>query len=394
MLLLLQVPQVPQLLLVPQLPQVPLLILMSLMLLVQQCSSWKLLKRLKKLQGLKRLEAPKGKFPTTLTFLTTLTLAPTPLTQFNLSNLWRQNLILASFLLLTMNKFYGTGVAIVTPFAADGQVDFEGLKKLINYLIDGGIDYLVSLGTTGESATLSKDEKKKVFEFTAEIVNKRVPLIAGIGGNNTYEIVESVKNFAIDGYDAILSVSPYYNKPTQEGIYQHYKAIAENASLPIILYNVPGRTGSNITAETTVRLANDFKNIIAIKEASGNFDQFNQIMRDKPADFMLISGDDPVTLPMMALGAVGVISVVGNALPRQFSNMVRLCAKGDYQAAQKAHYQFIEFTRLMFVDGNPGGVKTALKYLGICEDYLRLPLVPVSAKTAEKIIEETKKITR
>jgi len=266
-----------------------------------------------------------------------------------------------------MNKFHGTGVAVVTPFQINGQVDYDGLTNVINYLIDGGVEYLVSLGTTGESATLSQPEKEKVWAHTSTVVAGRVHLVAGIGGNNTHEVVEQVKQFNTPGYDAILSASPNYNKPTQEGIYQHYKAIAEAAALPIILYNVPSRTGSNISAETTVRLANDFKNIIAIKEASGNFDQFNQIMRDKPESFLFISGDDPVTLPMIALGAVGVISVIGNALPRQFSDMVRLCLSGDFKSAQKAHSQLIDFTRLMFVEGSPAGVKTALKHLGICE---------------------------
>jgi len=289
--------------------------------------------------------------------------------------------------------FHGTGVAMVTPFDAQGQVDYAGLENLINYLIDGGVNYLVSLGTTGESATLSKDEKKKVWAFTAEKVNKRVNLVAGIGGNNTLEVVKEVKEFDTTGYDAILSASPHYNKPIQEGIYQHYKAIAEAAPLPIILYNVPGRTGSNMSAETTVRLARDFKNIIAIKEASGNFEQFNQIMRDKPADFLFISGDDPVTLPMMAMGAVGVISVVGNALPKQFSGMINTCMTGDFKAAHEAHYQLIEFTRLMFAEGSPGGVKTALKQLGVCGDALRLPLVQVSESTASKIEAELKTIT-
>jgi len=291
-----------------------------------------------------------------------------------------------------MNMFHGTGVAMVTPFDTNGQVDYAGLENLINYLIDGGVNYLVSLGTTGESATLSKEEKKQVWAFTAEKVNKRVNLVAGIGGNNTHEVVEAVKQFNTTGYDAILSASPHYNKPIQEGIYQHYKAIAEAAPLPVILYNVPGRTGSNMTAETTVRLAHDFKNIIGIKEASGNFDQFNQIMRDKPEDFLFISGDDPVTLPMMALGAVGVISVVGNAIPRQFSELINICMTGDFKAAQKAHYQFIEFTRLMFAEGSPGGVKTALKHLNICGDSLRLPLVQVSPSVAEKISIELKKL--
>ncbi|MGZ3753879.1 MAG: 4-hydroxy-tetrahydrodipicolinate synthase [Mucilaginibacter sp.] len=292
-----------------------------------------------------------------------------------------------------MNKFFGTGVAMVTPFHADGQVDYDGLKNLINYLIDGGIEYLVSLGTTGESVTLSDEEKKKIFAFTAEVVNGRAGLVAGIGGNNTLDVVEQIKQFNTKGYDAILSSSPSYNKPTQEGIYQHYKAIAAASALPIILYNVPGRTGSNMSAETTVRLANDFKNIIGIKEASGNFDQFNQIMRDKPEGFLLISGDDPVALPMMALGAVGVISVIGNALPRQLSDMIRICLTGDYKAAHTAHYSLIEFTRLMFAEGSPAGVKTALKQLGICGDTLRLPLVQVSAQAAAKIISETQKLT-
>ena len=291
-----------------------------------------------------------------------------------------------------MNKFFGTGVAMVTPFHADGQVDYDGLKNLINYLIDGGIEYLVSLGTTGESVTLSDEEKKKIFAFTAKVVNGRVGLVAGIGGNNTLDVVEQIKQFDTKGYDAILSSSPSYNKPTQEGIYQHYKALAGASTLPIILYNVPGRTGSNMSAETTVRLANDFKNIIGIKEASGNFDQFNQIMRDKPEGFLLISGDDPVALPMMALGAVGVISVIGNAMPRQLSDMIRICLTGDFKAAQAGHYSLIEFTRLMFIEGSPAGVKTALKQLGICGDTLRLPLVQVGAQTAASIISETQKL--
>ncbi|MFI5139541.1 MAG: 4-hydroxy-tetrahydrodipicolinate synthase [Sphingobacteriales bacterium] len=290
-----------------------------------------------------------------------------------------------------MNKFYGTGVAMVTPFQANGQVDYDALGKLINYLIDGGLEYLVSLGTTGESATLSAEERKQVWAFTSKVVDGRVGLVAGIGGNNTFEVVEQIKQFDTEGYDAILSASPHYNKPSQEGIYQHYKAIAENSPLPVILYNVPSRTGSNVSAETTVRLAHDFKNIIGIKEASGNFDQINQIMRDKPESFLMISGDDPITLPMIALGGVGVISVTGNALPRQTSDMVRLCLAGDFKAAQKTHSQLIDFTRLMFVEGSPAGVKTALKQLGICGDTVRLPLVQVSEATATKIIQETKK---
>jgi len=287
-----------------------------------------------------------------------------------------------------MNRFYGTGVAMVTPFRADGQVDYDALGRLINHLIEGGVEYLVSLGTTGESATLNKEEKKQIWKFTAEFVNKRVLLVAGIAGNNTLETVAEIKDFDTTGYDAILSASPHYNKPTQEGIYQHYKAIAEASPLPVILYNVPSRTGSSVSAETTVRLANEFKNIIGIKEASGNFELMNQLMRDKPEDFLLISGDDPISLPMIAMGAVGVISVVGNALPKQFSDMIRLCLAGDFKAAQPAHYSMIEFTRLMFAEGSPAGVKSALKTLGVCGDTLRLPLVPVSDTAVEKIKEQ------
>src|ERR1700748_3287676 len=213
-----------------------------------------------------------------------------------------------------MNKFNGTGVAMITPFQTSGEVDFAGLEAVINHIIGGGVEYIVSLGTTGESATLNKDEKKQVWKRTVELTNGRVPLVAGIGGNNTYEVLKDLEAFDATGYDAVLSVSPYYSKPTQEGIYQHYKAIAEKSPLPVILYNVPGRTGSCLSAETTLRLAHDFKNIIATKEASGSFELFNQIMRDKPADFKLISGDDPVTLPMMAMGASGIISVSGNAV--------------------------------------------------------------------------------
>lgn len=292
-----------------------------------------------------------------------------------------------------MNKFHGTGVAVVTPFNADGTVDYNGLRKLINYLIDGKVEYLVSLGTTGEASTLNKAEKKKIWEFTAEVNNGRLPLVAGIGGNDTAEVVNSVKTFEINGYDAILSASPYYNKPTQEGIYQHYKAISENSSLPVLLYNVPGRTASNVSPETTCRLATDFKNIIGTKEASGNFDQFNQIMRDKPVDFMLISGDDPVAMPMIALGAVGVISVIGNALPRQLSDLIRLCLNGDYTNALPQHLNLIEFTKMMFAEGNPAGTKAALQHLGICDDHLRLPLVKVSEQLRSSIIAETARIT-
>jgi len=292
-----------------------------------------------------------------------------------------------------MNKFQGTGVALVTPFNTDGTVDYNGLKNLINQLVEGGIDYLVSLGTTGETATMTKEEKKKVWAYTAEINNNRLPLVAGIGGNNTLAVAEDIKAFDTTGYSAILSVSPYYNKPTQEGIYQHYKYLAEVSPLDLILYNVPGRTMSNMTPETTCRLAHDFKNIVATKEASGSFDQFNKIMRDKPEDFLLISGDDPITLPMIALGASGIISVVANALPKQFSDMVRQCLDGDFKGAIPAHLSLIEFTRLAFVEGNPAGVKAALKHLNICGDTVRLPLIKASTMLEKSIIAEIEKLT-
>ncbi len=291
-----------------------------------------------------------------------------------------------------MKKFHGTGVAVITPFQTDGPVDFPALETVIENLIDNGIDYLISLGTTGESATLNPAEKKEIWKFTALTVAGRVPLVAGIGGNYTAAVIENIKNLDKQGFDAILSVSPYYNKPTQEGIYQHYKAVAATTDLPVILYNVPGRTGSNITAETTVRLAHDVSNIIAVKEASGNFEQFNHILRDKPADFMLISGDDPVTLPMIALGAVGVISVIGNAVPQLFSDMIRLCLEGKWEAARIIHLQLIEFTRLMFTDGNPAGVKEALQLSGLCSNTLRLPLVNVNPTISRLIAEELKKL--
>jgi len=291
-----------------------------------------------------------------------------------------------------MNRFHGTGVALVTPFNADGSVDYDGLEKLINYQIDGKVEYLVSLGTTGESATLNKEEKKKIWAYTAEINNGRLPLVAGIGGNYTAEVIEAIRDFERNGYDAILSASPYYNKPTQEGIYQHYKAISESTDMDVLLYNVPGRTASNVSPDTTCRLGHDCKNIIGTKEASGSFDQFNQIMRDKPEDFLLISGDDPVALPMIALGGAGLISVVGNALPFELSEMIRLCLGGDFKAAQPLHLQLVEFTRLIFAEGNPAGVKAALKHLGICGDQVRLPLVSASADLAASIAAQIRKI--
>ena len=281
---------------------------------------------------------------------------------------------------------------MVTPFNADGSIDHSGLKNIIDHIISGGVEYIVSLGTTGEAATLSSDEKKEIWDATAEHTAGRVPLIAGIGGNNTAEVVRDLKKFDSKAFHAVLSVSPYYSKPTQEGIYQHYKAIAEASELPVFLYNVPGRTSMNITADTTLRLAHDFKNIIGTKEASGSFDQFNMIIRDKPEDFLFISGDDAIALPLISIGAVGVISVIGNALPGILSTMVRMCLDGKFIEAQPLHYSLIDFTNLCFAEGNPGGVKSALKLLNICDDTLRLPLVNVSTKTTSLLKEELQKL--
>ena len=282
-------------------------------------------------------------------------------------------------------RFRGLGVALVTPFRDNGQIDYAGLERLIEHQITGGVDYVVTMGTTGESVTLTKEEKHQLLAQTILFVRNRVPVVLGVGGNNTAEVIESLQSFEMDGVDAILSVSPYYNKPTQEGIYQHYKAIAQVSLRPIILYNVPGRTGSNITAETTVRLARDFANIIAIKEASANLDQMGAILKHMPKDFMLISGDDALTLPIIAMGGVGVISVAGNALPQECSLLVNAALNGDLATARKEHLRLHEVINLLFVEGNPGGIKYVLKALGVCGDTLRLLLVNVSAATEKKL---------
>jgi 4-hydroxy-tetrahydrodipicolinate synthase len=277
-------------------------------------------------------------------------------------------------------KFTGTGVAIVTPFNSDGTLDEQGMKKLVDHLIDGKVDYLVVLGTTGESATIHGKEKQQVFSMVAAMVAGKIPLVAGIGGNDTNEVLEGFKSFDLSGYDAILSVSPYYNKPNQHGIFQHYKIISDAAPLPVIMYNVPGRTGMNVTAETTLLIAHECKNIFATKEASGNLDQIMHIIKNKPDDFMVISGDDGLTLPMIALGAEGVISVVANAYPYGFSEMTRLCMKGNFAAARALHYKYIDIINSMFAEGSPSGVKAYLAEMGICGNHFRLPVYPVSAK--------------
>ena len=284
------------------------------------------------------------------------------------------------------------GVALITPFNEDGTIDFPALARLIEYQIQNGIDYLVALGTTAETPTLTEDEKARVRAFIIEKVNGRVPIVLGLGGNNTNAIVENLKTQNFDGIDAILSVVPYYNKPSQEGIYQHYKAIASATKLPVILYNVPGRTGVNMTAETTLRLARDFDNIVAIKEASGNITQMDDIIKNKPSDFMVISGDDGITFPLITLGAVGVISVIGNAFPREFSRMVRLALNGDYASALTIHHRFTELFSLLFVDGNPAGEKCLLHAMGYIQNQLRLPLVPTRITTYEKIRDVLQKL--
>ena len=279
----------------------------------------------------------------------------------------------------------GMGVALITPFKEDESVDYEALGRLVDYLLQNGADYLVVLGTTAETPTLTEEEKKKIIELVVTKVRHRIPIVLGVGGNCTKSVVDKLKNDNFEGIDAILSVVPYYNKPSQEGIYQHYKAIAQATELPVILYNVPGRTGVNMTAETTLRLARAFKNIIAVKEASGNITQMDDIIKNKPKDFNVISGDDGITFPLITLGAIGVISVIGNAFPREFSRMVRLALAGDYDSARTIHHRFTELFSLLFVDGNPAGVKSMLSMMGFVENRLRLPLVPTRIVTYEKI---------
>ena len=281
----------------------------------------------------------------------------------------------------------GMGIALVTPFKADGSVDYEALVKLVEYQVQNGTDYLVVLGTTAETPTLTETEKAEIKRLVVTQVRRRVPVVLGVGGNCTRAVVDTLRQADLQDVDAILSVVPYYNKPSQEGIFRHYEAIAEATTRPVILYNVPGRTGTNMTAETTLRLARTFRNIVAVKEASGNIKQMNDIIKNKPADFQVISGDDGITYPLIALGAVGVISVIGNAFPREFSRMVRLALEGDYDNARVIHSRFMDLFDLLFVDGNPAGVKSMLNMMGFIENRLRLPLVPTRLTTYEKIRE-------
>ena len=290
------------------------------------------------------------------------------------------------------HKFSGTGVAIVTPFRKDGSIDFNALIKLTKHLLKAKVNYIVALGTTGESVTLNKEEKQAVINIIKKEIKGKIPLVIGIGGNNTQEIVNNIKNQDFTGISAILSVSPYYNKPSQKGLYKHYKDIANACPVDVILYNVPGRTGGNISAETTLKLATDFKNIVAIKEASANFEQIMEIIKNKPEDFAVISGDDALTLPLISIGMTGVISVVANAYPSEMSEIVNHTLKGNFKKAQEYHYKLIDFTNCIFSEGNPSGIKAALQIKGIIENNLRLPLTKITKSTFNKLSDIMKDI--
>ncbi len=288
--------------------------------------------------------------------------------------------------------FVGTGVALVTPFKKDFSVDTEALTKIVNFVIDGGVEYLVALGTTAESATLNSDEKELVIKTIKEANAGRLPLVLGVGGNNTMKVVEELQTRDFTGFSAILSVSPYYNKPTQEGIYQHFKMIAQASPLPIILYNVPGRTASNVLPSTVVRLANDFKNVIAIKEAAGDIVQAMKLIQHAPKDFLVISGDDMITLPMVLAGGAGVISVIGEGFPKEFSEMVRLGLQRKVDEAYNLHYKLADSIDMIFEQGNPGGIKEVFKARGLSENTVRLPLVNVNEDLAKRLESFTKNI--
>lgn len=277
-----------------------------------------------------------------------------------------------------IDRFKGTGVAIVTPFKKSGAIDFDAFEVILNHVITGGVEFIVVLGTTGEASTLSKHERKALIEFSVEKINNRVALVVGIGGNSTSEVVLNIHGTPFKGIDAILSVCPYYNKPQQEGIFLHFKSIAESSPVPVILYTVPGRTSSNINANTTLRLAREVPNIMGIKEASGNFEQIYTVIKNKPENFLVLSGDDALTLPLISAGADGVISVVANAYPKEFSAMVKYGLRGEFDKARNFHYTLLDFMNALFLDGSPSGIKAALEIMGLCQNLVRLPLVPVN----------------
>jgi 4-hydroxy-tetrahydrodipicolinate synthase len=290
-----------------------------------------------------------------------------------------------------MEKFAVTGVAIVTPFKDDSGVDYDALGRVVNHVIKGGVDYIVVMGTTGEASTLARDEKKSVLSAVIKAVAKRVPLVVGIGGNNTADVVSTVRELDLSGADAILSVAPYYNKPSQNGIFHHFRAISENSPLPLIIYNVPGRTSSNISSDTCLKLANECKNIVAIKEASGDLAHIMRIIRGKPEKFLVISGDDMLTIPIMAVGGAGVISVLANAYPKECSSLVNHMMNSNYKDASELQMKLIEKIELCFADGNPSGIKAFLSIMNLCRNNLRLPLVPVNQAVfgrIQKVVEK------
>ena len=290
------------------------------------------------------------------------------------------------------NIFKGLGIALVTPFTSDGQVDYESLKRLIDYQINNGADFLCIMATTGEIPTLTTEEKQRIKELVLNIVQGRLPILMGCGGNNTSAVVEELQKNDFDGIDGILSICPFYNKPTQEGLFKHFEAISKATTLPIVLYNVPGRTGVNMEAETTIKLAHECQNIVAIKEASGNLKQVEEIIKNKPSNFDVISGDDALTYQIIERGATGVISVIGNAFPKEFSNMVHLELKGDYENALKIHRNLTDIFDLLFIDGNPAGIKATLSEMGMIENVLRLPLVPARPGTIQSISKLVKEL--
>ena len=292
-----------------------------------------------------------------------------------------------------MKRFRGTGVAIVTPFKSDSSIDFSALGRVINHVIKGGVNYIVAMGTTGETPTLTKDEKQAIISYVMETVDSRVPVVIGIGGNSTHEVINSIREMELEGVDGILSVSPYYNKPSQRGIFQHFKAIANSSPLPVIIYNVPTRTSSNITSDACLELAHECENIIAVKEASGDIAQIMRIMRGKPENFLVISGDDMMTLPVIAAGGAGVISVLANAYPAECSDLVNNALKNNFKAAREIQFRFMESIELLFADGNPSGVKAFLNVMNLCQNNLRLPLVPVNRtiySRIQKAVEDLK----
>ena len=290
------------------------------------------------------------------------------------------------------NIFKGLGIALVTPFTSDGQIDYESLKRLIDYQINNGADFLCIMATTGEIPTLTTEEKQRIKELVLNIVQGRLPILMGCGGNNTSAVVEELQKNDFDGIDGILSICPFYNKPTQEGLFKHFEAISKTTTLPIVLYNVPGRTGVNMEAETTIKLAHECQNIVAIKEASGNLKQVEEIIKNKPSNFDVISGDDALTYQIIERGATGVISVIGNAFPKEFSNMVHLELKGDYENALKIHLNLTDIFDLLFIDGNPAGIKATLSEMGMIENVLRLPLVPARPGTIQSISKLVKEL--